>query len=408
MSRVTFPKTNLVRWEPFPLPPLDKMATCIAIVKTTLEVCGKSCEGERCRVHQRVWEKECEKYGVPGANQCLHISTGKNAHRCVETKQEGRQLCQHHWRNFAETGGIAKTKKILEDGVTAFAPQNMSAYDIVDHIVTPQLRERMLEVFDGEWSGQANHRLMTFLPGKIWFARPATDSIRLIEYIRSRWHRIILQEDIPALPHPTAHPQPQQTQLAALANDPQNTHTKVVTDATNKATAILLDRIKHLDHTIIAPTHWMNWLAVAWLTRCGKNYGPMSHVIADMGTWWNKAECRQKNDYLYRRLLMGVADIIYEEKDEEKQTELLKRLYEECDEARGMCCDGHITRLCNVFVGFDEAFQPQMSSGEQLQQEMAALAGADVSDEEKRERAREVLERLHVPADQHGAWLEAF
>lgn len=379
------------------------MATCIAIVKTTLEVCGKRCEGERCSLHQRVWEKECEKHGVPAPNQCLHIYAGKNARRCGDAKQEGRQLCPHHWRKFGEKRGVEKTTSLIERHIGRLRNNNiLSAYDIVDEVVTPELRERILEAFDGEWHG--DNRFLNILLARISFVRPDTDWTELVDYIRNRWLRIILQEDIPALPHPTAQPQ---TQLTTLANDPQNTHTKVVSDATNKATAILLDRIKHLDHTI-APTHWMNWLAVAWLTRCGKNYGPMSFVIADMADWWKKSECREKGDWLYRKLLMGVADIIYEEKDEEKQTELLKRLYEECDEARGMCCEGHITRLCNVFVGFDEAFKPQMSSGEQLQNEMATLASADMSDEEKRERAREVLERLHVPADQHGAWLEAF
>jgi hypothetical protein len=73
-----------------------------------------------------------------------------------------------------------------------------------------------------------------------------------------------------------------------------------------------------------------------------------------------------------------------------------------------MCCDGHISRICNVLVGFDEAFQPPVSTGEVLQNRMSAIAALEIADEEKVRRATNVLNELKIPDDQRSAWLEAF
>ena len=96
------------------------------------------------------------------------------------------------------------------------------------------------------------------------------------------------------------------------------------------------------------------------------------------------------------------------EKDDERRTELFRRLWEECAESVGMCCEGHISRLCNVLVGFDEAFQPPVPFGEILQSKMAAIAGLDISDDEKRRQANAFFDEHGTPAEERTAWLEAF
>lgn len=412
----------------FPLPPLDKMAapTCIAIVKSTLEVCGKACRGgEYCGTHQRQQQKEVERYGVCGPTQCQYIGNG----RCGETKVEGRHLCERHWHTFRQSRGCKRIEAYLDNRVAqVMLPNNrdMDKYAIVDAIVTPVLHQRILDMSEGVLIPTKHAHLQLSLIKRIghFHADPRmthnTAFVRhnLCLYVIHQWRTHVQQFNVgefqpipevetPVLP-PLPPPPPQQPELARIANDAQNTHTRVVSEATNKATTILLDRIKHLDHKK-APTHWMDWLAIEWLTTCKKHYGPMSFVIQDMSAWWQKSECRVRNDYLYRRVLLGVLDVIQKETDKERQAELLKRLYEECREAKGMCCEGHIARLCNVFVGFDEAFQPPMSVGEQLQQEMSAIAmRTDIDDEEKRELARYVLDRLQVPQAQRQDWLEAF
>jgi hypothetical protein len=88
--------------------------------------------------------------------------------------------------------------------------------------------------------------------------------------------------------------------------------------------------------------------------------------------------------------------------------ELNKRLWEECKEATGMCCEGHISRLCNVLVGFDDAFQPPVALGELIQQKMGAIAGLDVDEEEKRRQANAWFDEVAVPTAERVAWLEAF
>jgi hypothetical protein len=46
--------------------------------------------------------------------------------------------------------------------------------------------------------------------------------------------------------------------------------------------------------------------------------------------------------------------------------------------------------------------------GELIQQKMAALAGLDVSTEEKQRQAAQWFDENNVPTDQRTAWLEAF
>jgi hypothetical protein len=73
-----------------------------------------------------------------------------------------------------------------------------------------------------------------------------------------------------------------------------------------------------------------------------------------------------------------------------------------------MCCEGHISRLCNVLVGFDEAFQPPVPFSEILYNKMAAISVMDVSTEEKIQQATTFFNEYAVPMDQRQAWLDAF
>ena len=88
--------------------------------------------------------------------------------------------------------------------------------------------------------------------------------------------------------------------------------------------------------------------------------------------------------------------------------ELVERLWEECYESVRMCCDGHLTRLCNVLCGFREEFKPPVSVGELLQQRMAVIAEKEIPVEDKVGEAWAVFEELSVPMDQREAWVEAF
>ena len=218
-------------------------------------------------------------------------------------------------------------------------------------------------------------------------------------------------EPVPAAPQPpppaapAAPPVAPVRDLARLARDKQNVHTVAVTDQTNKATekllAVEVSKEQQTEKT----------LALVWLrTHVGTkvSYSTFLTVSADINKWFNTKDCRARDDTLYRRLLRGLVALITSEKDDERKEEMFRRCWEECNESVGMCCEGHISRLCNVLVGFDEAFQPPVPFGEILQGKMAAIAGLDVTEEEKRKQANAFFDEHKVPEADRTAWLEAF
>jgi hypothetical protein len=192
-------------------------------------------------------------------------------------------------------------------------------------------------------------------------------------------------------------------ELGRIAADAQSVHTAPVSQQTNAGTEKLL--------AAAIPNNQQTEKSVmrGWLSVSGNTVGwnDMLRVANDVNKWFNTPTCRAHNDNLYRRLLRGLVATI-NRSDDEMRPELYKRLWEECREATGMCCEGHISRLCNVMVGFDEAFQPQVSLGELMQQKMAAIATLDVSEEEKRRQATAWFDEMAVPAAERVAWLDAF
>ena len=212
-------------------------------------------------------------------------------------------------------------------------------------------------------------------------------------------------EPIPA-PAAQAPPPPppaaQTRELARLARDNQNVHTGVVTEQTNTATKKLLAvKVPETQQT-------ERTLTMVWLGGLNVSYGSYLRVANDINKWFNTKDCRARDDNMYRRLMRGLVALISSEKDDERKTEMYRRCWEECQESVGMCCEGHISRLCNVLVGFDDAFQPPVSFGELLQSKMSAIAGLDVTEEEKRRQATAFFDEHGTPAEERVAWLEAF
>jgi hypothetical protein len=82
-------------------------------------------------------------------------------------------------------------------------------------------------------------------------------------------------------------------------------------------------------------------------------------------------------------------------------------MYEECRESLEMCIDGHISRLANVLVGFDENFKPPVSQGELVQNRISAIGAMNVQPDEKTRLATAFFEEIGLPSDQRTAWLEA-
>lgn len=201
-----------------------------------------------------------------------------------------------------------------------------------------------------------------------------------------------------------APPPPAVPELGRIAADAQSVHTAPVSQQTNAGTEKLLAAV--VPNTQQTEKAMMRaWMEMDKSHSVGWN--DLLRVANDVNKWFHTASCRVHNDNLYRKMLRGLVATI-NRSDDEMRPELYKRLWEECREAAGMCCEGHISRLCNVMVGFDDAFQPPVSLGELMQQKMAAIAALDVSDDEKRTQATAWFDEVGVPAAERAAWLDAF
>jgi len=179
--------------------------------------------------------------------------------------------------------------------------------------------------------------------------------------------------------------------LQQFAEDTQNVHRKVVTDNTNTQTDKLLE--------VTVPTEQDT------LNEIRKLFGKSRKVMDDVEHWYALTMCRKEADCLYKRTLNGLWAMI---KTSAHKDELCKRLKEELTESVGMCCEGHLSRLCNVLVGFDDAFTTVVSKGEMLQKKMAEIAALEATVRTKKMRARAVLKELAIPVSQHADWLDAF
>jgi hypothetical protein len=186
--------------------------------------------------------------------------------------------------------------------------------------------------------------------------------------------------------------------LRRLARDGQNLHTQVVVEQTNSALQLLLD------HPVPSGQRTMDEIMTCWIGRWPKT--DFKAVFEDMTMWGKTATIYKCNDYAYRYALRGAWAKIKTYPEESRKT-LEYRLVCECMESVYMCAEGHIARLANVFVGFDEAFQTELSVGEKVGNAMSALSSSELSLKEKLEEGQTILTSLGLSAEEQAPWLEA-
>lgn len=186
------------------------------------------------------------------------------------------------------------------------------------------------------------------------------------------------------------------SELYDFVQDPQNVHTKVVAVQMQAGEDILLNT------PIPAGQNTLAEIADQWEEKRDADF---SQVMRDIHYWYATPYCREEEDHLYARMLDGLWARI---KASPYKAELTERLWDEALDGVEMCCDGHIARLCNVMVGFDDAFKPPVSAGEILQNKMAAIAAKEISLGEKVTEAWPVFEELGVPMNERRAWIDAF
>ena len=184
------------------------------------------------------------------------------------------------------------------------------------------------------------------------------------------------------------------TGLQRLALDAQNVHTKEVTAQTSEAQEYLLKTEVPAGQETVAE------LETAWADKVQRK-----KVMRDVKLWYGMQTCVKKDDWLYKRMLDGLWARI---KVHKERAELTQRLWEEAFESVDKCCQGHLSRLANVLVGFTDEVKAEVPVGEILQQRIAAIAEKDIGVEFKVCEAWAVFEELKVPMEERDAWIEAF
>jgi len=198
-------------------------------------------------------------------------------------------------------------------------------------------------------------------------------------------------------------------QLKDIVQNEQSVHTIVVLKVTNEGIGILSSV------PVVPGQKTLAEISAAWLLLSHQDLRleeesvvpQIKRVIADMTDWGKKSTVMHKTDNLYRRVLRGLWAKI-KATDPATQKELVKRLWEECSEARGLCADGHVGRLVNVLVGFDDEFKSSITSKEYFQNNMSLIANSTAPLAFKVEQATKLMDELGMPEEERAVWLEAF
>ena len=346
-----------------------------------------------CRSHGGVFRRTLLRQGgqPPAPGQCIVFHrTPLGGTWCDDPRAEGHVYCAHHLAQF-------RLRRVRHEEREAAIREQM----ILRQLVLDGLLERNPRP---TWQAAAaelvaNPDLDRADKYQIAFSYYVhVEDLPVIAVFRAEWNRL---ENAARPPPPPRIIRP--ATLGDLARDGQNVHTRFVTEQTRALEEKLLSVVVPLNQQteITISQEWIRLL-------CREHpWGRILKTLNDVHRWFSQADCRMAGDNLYRRMLRGVVAKI-RETDAEMRDELYRRLWEECYEATGMCCEGHLSRLCNVFVGFDEAFRTPISLGELLQTKMAAIAMSDLSVDEKQRQAIAFFNEIDLPEAERGAWLDAF
>jgi hypothetical protein len=372
----------------------DKMPTCIAI-KGSGETCGRGVgiwnavpdHLHFCGIHHRTYQQRVAVAGHHVVGRCQYYAT---QHWCEHDAAQGGILCPRHVVHIDSLLQRARRRADVEERIRLLRVEMLNEQPprpwraLVDDLLARNLPD---------------NDVIRFRAGlEVYLIRDEGPQFHFNRYWV--WAEGGRQGPEPGFPDLDIQV-PQDRGLRAIARDAQNVHTTVVSRQTNSAVekllAVQVPKEQQTEKAMVRS--WIALLPTSWHT--------ILRTTNDVNKWFNTKTCREHEDHLYRKLLRGLVATI-DRTDNEMRPELYKRLWEECTESVGLCCEGHMSRLCNVMVGFDDAFKPPVSVGDILQQKMAAIAGLDVAVEMKHTHAAAVFDELGIPAEQRQPWLDAF
>jgi len=349
-----------------------------------------------CGVHAR----KAEQMGPqPVGCPCV---VGNPGHWCNQAPFEGHRICEHHLRRRNDQAQHANERRDRQAAVNRLTDEYLLQVprpdwrDVVDEV---QVRMNLPHGAEGRLE-----RMLAYSTARRYFLL-TTDPTVQVEVLMHYWvgepMEFIMNEA--NIPPPLAPAVPVGV-LGGLATDAQSVHREVVVKQTNTNTEILLEASEEAAEDFDPES----WVTTWWLLMPNRpTFNIYYRVMQDIHFWYTKKTCKAASDWLYKRVFTGAVFKISAVDDRECRYELAKRLWEECMESVDMCCEGHIGRLANVFVGFDSAFKSPASPNEMLQAQIAEIAQMKLRLETKLAKANAVMDELKVPVEERAPWLEA-
>jgi len=342
--------------------------------------------------------RPCDKHATHDDNRC-------NLHHAVVLRQRQTELINRAIRQIRNVYDIFMQNPVvaratieeampqLTEGLTERSQQRLRT--LADEYSLRPFFNTIRRLMDqGATFEQADAQVQAWVANGMLPMRVVPEFHRQIQvYIDIRnWH---------AVHRPVFREDQREAQLAA---DPQNVHTHEITqqmkDAVDMLTAVSVPNTQ---------INTLNEIKDTFIEQKRSVY-EINKVMTDVEVWWRRPTTYSRDDKLYKKCLRGLWWTIKQYKGEVRK-ELEKRLWDELRDGaipHSVCTQGHMARLSNVMVGFDEAFVPPVPVGEILQQKMAAIYGMDVSHDEQIRLANEVFRELKIPETQHADWLAAF
>jgi hypothetical protein len=381
------------------------MPRCIELTPSGRQ-CSRDSQEEdgRCHQHHQLYLVKLQQAGPEIEERCnIFLKRAGRWARCGRNPVHGHTTCRLH-TNVQERR--AELRRVADERIRM---RNEEQQRLVNHW-SNIYRQRVQN------EGQTLHQVLEDITnaaerGEIpWHSRfviiqSLADLIPDVDIHTARENLRILAMQIIIRRHQGRHLAPRQPiTLQEIAADRQNVHRRDVSEQTNKGTEVLLAQ------TIPENPRTCQLILGAWVI-----YGfgedqirTLLRVYDDMNNWYRKATCRHSNDFLYKRMLDGLWVLITNCKsDSGNHYQLTRRLFEECTEATGLCCEGHLTRLVNVMVGFDDAFRPPVSWKDVIGDKVALISKTDVPLTEKITAATQVMDELNVPSEERTVWIDA-
>ena len=313
----------------------------------------------------------CGVHSRPPRPQCVFV---RNGHRCEARAMQRNEECQHHhaarvrrerWQLWRATHN--RIFLLYTEGMDPLTAQQVTP--VLWIFVRRATAERLRN------PGLTDQEAMALHPA------PTVQA---------------MMNEILGAPAGTLPPR---TDLEAMARDSQNVHTRAVSEQTNRGIDLLMAvEVPETQNTMVE-------IRAEW-TRVFTILPVQELLYEDMMRWWNIQTCVNPSDWLYRKLLRRLWAKIKTTKPEETRLELVKRLQQECAESYRLCCIGHINRLVNVMVGFDEGFKQDVPKGLLLQERFARLSAIE-DDVERFRQATEIIAELGLTTDEAAPWLDA-